>query len=632
VEWTTDVGDDPHPDGSFGGKLPPGHWELLVHAEGRPIGKRVPITVGKDKTVSIVLESPQPGSVEFEVVDGTGYRIPSKVSFFHAEGKDIRRPDLGDGYIGGHPAQVSFATYGEGHIVLPPGQYYAVASRGTEYELGYSKEFTVGKSTHTKLELMVERSVDTWGWISADFHVHAMPSPDSGVSLKDRVSTFVAEGVEFMASSDHDAIIDYAPVIEEMGLESWLASAPGTEVTTIELGHFLGFPLRWDPMADKGGALDWTDMDPGEIIADIRTMGEPKVAEPVVFVAHPRDGILGYFDQYGFDPFSGTTNNPTVIPDDISQLANNLISSSQFSMEFDAMEILNSKRLENIRSATTGELDRVLAAPGTVSTYELLSRSSEEQRNLIVGEDFISTDFPGPLDDWFTLLNLGYRVTALGNSDTHSMTKTEAGCPRNYVDVGTDDPAEVTAAQVAEAVHEGRVVASYGPFIRFGANEWANGPGSTVVSDEDVTLYVEVQSPTWFSVDRVELYENGTLVHDWDVSDNDDPLIDLATSIVVKPEKDSWYVIIALGDDDLSPVFTPVDIMPIQLQDIVNGAISEIGALGDFFSGDAVAPIPRTFPILPFALTNPVWIDKDGDGFDPPGLPDWLEPPPEDEE
>ena len=60
------------------------------------------------------------------------------------------------------------------------------------------------------------------------------------------------------------------------------------------------------------------------------------------------------------------------------------------------------------------------------------------------------------------------------------------------------------------------------------------------------------------------------------------------------------------------------------------GALEEIGALGDFFAGDATAPIPRTFPILPFALTNPIWIDKDGDGFDPPGLPDWLEPPPED--
>ena len=44
------------------------------------------------------------------------------------------------------------------------------------------------------------------------------------------------------------------------------------------------------------------------------------------------------------------------------------------------------------------------------------------------------------VDDWFTLLNLGYRFTALGNSDTHGTTKTESGCPRNYVYISGDDP------------------------------------------------------------------------------------------------------------------------------------------------------------------------------------------------
>ena len=185
---------------------------------------------------------------------------------------------------------------------------------------------------------------------------------------------------------------------------------------------------------------------------------------------------------------------------------------------------------------------------------------------------------------------------------------------------------------LAEALHEGRVVASYGPFIRFGADQWENGPGSTVVASGEVEFFIEVQSPSWFGVDRVELYENGALIHEWDLADETDPLVDLATSVLVTPQQDSWYVVIAMGNDDLAPVFTPVDIMPVQLQDIVDGAVAEIGALGDFFAGDTETPIPRTFPILPFALTNPIWIDQDGDGFDPPGIPDWLVPPPEDVE
>lgn len=631
TEWSTDSGEDPRPDGSFSGILPPGDWELVVHAEGRPTGPRVPVTVKKGDTTSVILESPQPGSISYELVDHEGFRIPGKVSFFPVDGSSVRRPDLGDGYIGGQPAQVAFVPHGHGQIVLPPGEYYAIASRGLEYELDTSEPFRVRANTHTELQFSMIRSVDTDGWVSADFHVHAMPSPDSGVSLTDRVATFVSEGVEFMASSDHDAIIDYQPIVERMNLEPWIATTPGTEVTTIEIGHFLGFPLHWDPLADRGGALDWTDLEPQEIIDGIRDLGDPNVVDPLVVVAHPRDGVLGYFDQYGFDMYSGT-DSAVVEPSVFSELTNDQISAAQFSMDFDAMEILNAKRFEVIRSSTTLEMDALAETEGSITTHELLSRTMDEQRRLIAGEAFISSEYPGPLDDWFTLLNLGYRITALGNSDTHSKTGTEAGCPRNFVQVGHDDPASLTADAVAEAVREGRVVASYGPFIRVGVNDWSNGPGSTVEDADEIAIHITVQSPSWFGVDRVELYENGTLIHEWALT-GDDPLMDLAETLHHTPAQDSWYVVIALGDDDLSPMFTPVDIKPIQLQDIIDGAIAEI-ELGSFDLSSFASsgpPVPRTFPVTPFALTNPIWVDRDGDGFDPPGIPSWLVEPPDPE-
>jgi hypothetical protein len=110
--------------------------------------------------------------------------------------------------------------------------------------------------------------------------------------------------------------------------------------------------------------------------------------------------------------------------------------------------------------------------------------------------------------------------------------------------------------------------------------------------------------------------------------------INLATEVLLTPDQDSWYVLIAMGDDDLGPVFTPVDIMPIQLQDIVEGAVTEIDFGGLDLSGlvGAASPVPRTFPVIPYAVTNPIWIDQDGDGFDPPGRAPWLTPPPEEEE
>ncbi|MDP6933539.1 MAG: hypothetical protein QGG40_11515, partial [Myxococcota bacterium] len=321
-EWLTDVGDDPHHDGSFGGLLPPGEWSLLVHGEGRPDSACVPITVEAGGTRAVVLDSPRPASIHFQVVDETGRYVPAKVTFFTVDGSDVRDPVKGDGFISGsedgpfpgHPAQVNFAPYGWGEIVLPPGDYYAVASRGIEYEIDVTQSFTVRDDTTVDLQMQVVRTVDTSGWISADFHVHAEPSFDSGTTLADRVKTMTAEGVEFFSSTDHDAISDYRPVIEEMGMEPWISSTPGLEVTTLEVGHVRGFPLAIDPLADQAGALDWTGLRPNEIIEGLRDLGAPNTVDPVVFVGHPRDGIIGYFDQYGLDPYSGTPGAPTSEP------------------------------------------------------------------------------------------------------------------------------------------------------------------------------------------------------------------------------------------------------------------------------------------------------------------------------
>ena len=633
AEWLTDVGEDDTPDGSFSGTLPPGSYELLAYAQGRPLGERVPVEVTEGGDLSLTLSSPQPGSVSFRVVDETGDLVPSKVTFFREDGDSPLNTVLGDDYIAGDPASVIFAPYGEGQLVLPPGTYTAVASRGVEYDLGVSDAFEVTANTAVDLgDLLVYHSVDTTGWVSADLHVHALRSFDSGVSLQNRVTTMVCEGVEFLSSNDHDAVTDYAPVIEDMGLEPWLSSAVGVEVTTLELGHYLGFPLQYDSRAEQGGAFDWTGMTPAEIVSGMRALGVPGAVEPVVFVGHPRDGILGYFDQFGFNPYEGvpgnqiTEPNPTVEPSLLVSLTNPLITEANFTTDFDALELLNAKRFELIRSPTAPEMQGYAADPDSVSIYDMLARTMAEQDDLKSGVYTLGSGSEGQIDDWFTLLNLGLRYTALGNSDTHSKTSVESGCPRNFVAVETDTPGRASPEEIAEAVRAGHVVASYGPFIRFWANDSTVGPGDTVVDGDAVTLGITVESPSWFDVDRVELYENGTLIQEWEL-DAPDGVVDLDTTVEVTPTKDSWYVVIALGQDPMDPVFTPVEIPQIQLQDVVADALSGVDAVSSFL-GPAV-PIPRAFPIMPYALTNPIWVDQAGDGFQAPGLPSWMAAPSE---
>ena len=306
-QWRTDVHpEDEQPDGSFSGRFASrrlgveGARSRTSARGGRgAVGYRGRRNYGEPRGTTC-------GVFTFEVEDEAGDWIPSKVSIFRVDDEPSRDPVLGDGFIAGSPETVVFAAYGEGEVELAPGTYYAVASRGLEYEIDISEPFEIDRINAHHAQFQVVRSVETDGWISADFHVHAAPSHDSGVALADRVRTMVCEGVEFFSSTDHDFMTDYAPTVELLGLEDWVQTAVGLETTTVEIGHFLSFPLESDFLAEAGGAFDWTDLTPSEILDEIEDQGVSAGYEPMTFIGHPRDGILGYFDQYGFSPYKGT--------------------------------------------------------------------------------------------------------------------------------------------------------------------------------------------------------------------------------------------------------------------------------------------------------------------------------------
>jgi hypothetical protein len=619
-QWLSDVGDDTQIDGSFGGMLPPGDYELLVHKEGRPDGERIPVTVAEGDDINTTLVSHRPGQVDVIVRDELGRTLPSKVTVYPADDAPTPlTPSYGDKYVTGNAAEVVFLAHGTGTMTLPPGKYYAVASRGTEYELGQSDPFEVRADGVARLNLQVVHSVDSEGWVSADFHVHAANSFDSGVSLENRVITMAAEGVDFFCSNDHDYLTDYAPVVEDLDMEPWVKTAVGLETTTLELGHYLAFPLAHDTLKDQGGAFDWTGMPPSGILDELQQLGVQAGYDPMRFVAHPRDGILGYFDQYGYNAYTGEVSTPTL------SFANSLLKDSQLmTLDFDALELLNGKRFELIRTPTQPELD-AYAADGTLDSYSMVERTGQEQIDLDNDVYRLGYGHDGQVDDWFSLLNTGHPLVALGNSDTHSKFSIESGCPRNYVYVDHDDPASLDEQDVADAVKAGHVVASYGPFIRFTADDEAAMIGDTLTdTDGTVSLHMEVEAPSWMFVDRVELYQNGELIHEWEGLDPD--VLKFAQDLDVEVSRDSWFVLIAMGNGSLAPVMNPVEIPPVQLQDVVVEALSSVPAVGAFVS--PAVPIPRSGDTLPYALTNPIWIDADGDGaITPPGIPAFMREP-----
>ena len=67
------------------------------------------------------------------------------------------------------------------------------------------------------------------------------------------------------------------------------------------------------------------------------------------------------------------------------------------------------------------------------------------------------------LRDYFFILNSGHRLTGLGSSDTHRLSGTRAGYPRTWLRMPTEEPAKIQPNDLANAVKAGRAIASNGP-------------------------------------------------------------------------------------------------------------------------------------------------------------------------
>ena len=182
------------------------------------------------------------------------------------------------------------------------------------------------------------------------------------------------------------------------------------------------------------------------------------------------------------------------------------------------------------------------------------------------------------IDDWFSLLDHGHLVTATGNSDTHHLTFNIGGYPRNYVRVLDDRPQWVDARAVARAVKGHHSFFTTGPFVRFAV---AGGDiGDLVLArGGKARADIEVQSAPWVSVDRVTLYLNGREAKRWSVPPST-AVVRFHETLEVTATQDSYLVVRVDGEKSLSPVV-----------------------------GDG-----KTFTAYPFALTNPIFLDVDGDG------------------
>jgi hypothetical protein len=186
--------------------------------------------------------------------------------------------------------------------------------------------------------------------------------------------------------------------------------------------------------------------------------------------------------------------------------------------------------------------------------------------------------------DWFALLDRGHLVTGTGNSDTHHLTYNLGGYPRNYVLVDHDDPASVTPVEVAKAVKAHHSYFTTGPIVDFkvgttGIGDLAPAPGGKATAD------ITVRAAPWVSVARVIVYVAGKQVEKFDVAPSEQVERFHKTYDVTVPN-DTYIVIRVEGDGSLAPVVGGKDV-----------------------------------DVHPFALTNPIFLDANGNGKYDPVLP-----------
>ncbi|MCP3982987.1 MAG: CehA/McbA family metallohydrolase [bacterium] len=174
--------------------------------------------------------------------------------------------------------------------------------------------------------------------------------------------------------------------------------------------------------------------------------------------------------------------------------------------------------------------------------------------------------------DWFSFLLQGEKRTGTANSDSHELGVPVA-FPRNYIRLA-DGPIDDKA--LAEAIRRGALWGTTGPLldVHLGTADLGElHPGS------DAELSVRIDAAPWIPVNEARVYVNGVLAES-------------------RPLE---------GPAELSfPLHFPADaFVTVEVEGEPSGAYAEV--------------LPG---FIPFAFTNPIYVDADRDGrWTSPGLP-----------
>lgn len=319
-------------DGSFILHAPPGQDVTLVpQKQGFPAHSGTAVTA--DKSDAALAFDPN-GRIHVTATDDlSGEKIPVRIQVIPKTAQPSTPEAFGVPDEADSRLYQEFAVTGETTLTVPPGEHRVIVTRGYEWEL-FDTNIDVAAGQTVDLSAALVHSVDTTGWMCADFHIHSYFSADSNDPAEHKVKGAIADGLDIPVSSEHEWVIDFQPIIESLGLQKWAFGVPSEELTTFTWGHFGVIPLQPKPEQLNGGAIEWIGKAPNDVFGLVDDQPE----KPVLIVNHPSNGSFSaYFSASMYDRDKGE-GDPAL-----------------WSSNFDAIEVFNDSDFEANRNDSVSD-------------------------------------------------------------------------------------------------------------------------------------------------------------------------------------------------------------------------------------------------------------------------------------
>ena len=160
-------------------------------------------------------------------------------------------------------------------------------------------------------------------------------------------------------------------------------------------------------------------------------------------------------------------------------------------------------------------------------------------------------------NDWFGMMNRGYRLTPVGASDSHDVNRYLVGQARTYIRAIDTNVANINTGEAINNFIKGKVMVSFGLLAEIKV-DGKYEPGDIVPASDHLAVSVRVLGPAWIKATHVALYANGKKIKEVPIADGNAHGIKFcATWILPKPRHDVFLVLIADGPGvDLS--FWPI--------------------------------------------------------------------------